>query len=311
MRRLLSICMVFLLSLCAGCGIPPERAKDSAGRIVTDGMGSQVTVPLHAERIVSVGVSTDDVLLAALGSERVIGISELPPNMPEAAAKVKHRITGAAESVIALHPDLVIAPDWKQAEYVDAIRSAGIPVYVYRMPRTAEGMIDMIHELCHAAGGEDGGNTLADETKARMSHLAAFAKSIPAEQKMKTDFCRSNGIGGGKGSIFDGLCEGSGLINGSAAIGLEGNQSAGREALLRIQPDIIFVPSDAYSQNDNNAKEMNQILSDPAMADVPAVKHRRVYMIDARWLMSYSQFMVNAMEEMAHDAYGYEVKPAA
>lgn len=37
------------------------------------------------------------------------------------------------------------------------------------------------------------------------------------------------------------------------------------------------------------------------------MKNHRIYVVDAKWIMSYSQFMVNGMEEMAKDAYEYEI----
>ena len=49
-----------------------------------------------------------------------------------------------------------------------------------------------------------------------------------------------------------------------------------------------------------------QIYEDPAFNHIKAVQNHQIYIIDARWLMSYSQFIVNAMEEMAKNAYGYE-----
>ena len=97
--------------------------------------------------------------------------------------------------------------------------------------------------------------------------------------------------------------------SGKTDYGLTQNDYAGREALLSINPDIIFVPSDAYSEKNNpvNALTIRQIYEDPAFRSIKAVQNRQIHIIDARWLMSYSQFMVNAMEEMAKASYGYEL----
>ena len=119
--------------------------------------------------------------------------------------------------------------------------------------------------------------------------------------------CPADEIGGGKGSSFDGLCEHAGIINGAAAYGINGNDTASRDALISINPDIIFVPSDAYTpENSTNTQVMDYLTKAPALAQVKAVRNKRIYYyIDARWLISYSQFMVNAMEAMAENAYGY------
>ena len=66
------------------------------------------------------------------------------------------------------------------------------------------------------------------------------------------------------------------------------NDYAGREALVAINPDVIFVPSDAYSKDDTNTQTAQQLYDDPAFRDVKAVKNHQIFIIDARWLMSYS-----------------------
>ena len=88
-----------------------------------------------------------------------------------------------------------------------------------------------------------------------------------------------------------------------------GETCASREMALKVDPQIIFIPSDAYDQGTYKALTESQIYSDPALSGMNAVKNKKVFVIDARWIMSTSQFMVRAMEEMAADAYGY--KPEA
>ncbi len=46
-------------------------------------------------------------------------------------------------------------------------------------------------------------------------------------------------------------------------------------------------------------------MNDPAFAHVTAVREGQVYQIDAKPLMTYSQYMVDAMDTLAHDLYGY------
>lgn len=301
---LFSLLLAFTLFL-GGCGIPDDARQAGEMRSVTDGMGATVSVPVSPKRVVSYGVSTDDMLIPILGTERIAAIAEMPANLEE-AAKIKGRISNTTESIIGEAPDLVIMPSWLKAEFIDEIRSAGIPVYVYKMPTEIEGTIATIHELAAVVGEVERGNAFAGETEDRLRALDDFLKTIPEEKRLICVFARPNGIGGGKGSTFDGLCQHAGVKNGAALYGLTGNDAAGREALISINPDIIFVPSDAYSQDGSNAETARQLYEDPAFRNIKAVQDHRIYIIDAKWLMSYSQFMVNAMEEMAKDAYGYE-----
>lgn len=304
--------LVLWFSLCiTGCHSASGTLPDSGNRIVTDAQGTEVVIPLHPERVVSVGVSTDDVLIFLLGTKRIVAIADLMPNLEKEAKEIQGRISGSAESILQYSPDLVVVPDWKNADYVNEIRSLGIPVYVYRTPATTEKTLEMIHELADLVGETENGNALARKTEDRIQNLHHFLQTIPEKDRLTAVLAHPNGIGGGKGSTFDTLCKHAGIINGSADYGLTQNDYAGRESLLSINPDIIFVPSDAYSEKNNpvNALTVRQIYEDPAFRSIKAVQNRQIYIIDARWLMSYSQFMVNAMEEMAKNAYGYEPSP--
>lgn len=307
---LCSLCLWAGLLCMAGCGIPGAAPPAGETRVLTDGVGMTVRVPAHPTRVVSVGVSTDDVLISVMGTDRIIAIAKSPSNMPGEAAKIKNRISDSTESIISLAPDLVIVPDWKKAEYAQEIRAAGIPVYVYAMPGSVEGMIAMIHELADVVNEPEGGNRLAQKTEERVRSLDAFVAAIPREKRKVVVSARANGIGGGKGSTFDGLCAHAGVINGAAEYGISSNAMAGREALIGIGPDIIFVPTDDYTGDGSNARTLEDMYSDPALQVVPAIRDRQCFIIDAKWMLSYSQFMVNAMEEMAHYAYGYNPEKA-
>lgn len=301
--------LILWLSLfITGCQAPDGTRPGHEVRTVTDCYGTEMVVPVHPERVVSVGVSTDDVLIPLLGTKRIVAIAELMPNLEKESEEIKGRISGSTESVLQYAPDLVVVPSWKSAEYVDEIRSAGIPVYVYQMPVTTEKIIGMIHELADLVGEPENGNRLAQKTEDRIRNLHNFLQTIPEKDRLTAVLARPNGIGGGSGSTFDTCCKQAGIINGAAAYGLSQNDSAGRETLLSINPDIIFVPSDAYSEKNSqvNAMAARQIYEDPAFSHIKAVQNHQIYIIDARWLMSYSQFIVNAMEEMAKNAYGYE-----
>lgn len=299
--------LILSVSFLAGCG-PAWQEGSQEFRRVTDDTHTEVRVPVYPRHVVSIGVSTDDILLPVLGPERIAAISDLPSNYPEEAARIKGRISMSTESVMACQPDLVIMADWASPDFIQELRTLDIPVYVYRTPTTWEGAIARIYELANVVNEPESGARLAKENIGRMERLNAFLSSIPHEQRVIVAYDTTLGFSGGAGSTFDELCRGAWLRNGLAEAGLGANDIASREMVLRINPQIIFIPSDTYDKGSYKALTESQIYSDLALAGVDAVKNRRVFVIDARWIMSTSQFMVRAMEEMAADAYGYEPK---
>ncbi len=302
--------LLFLMSvlLLTGC-VPARQAGSREFRSVTDYTNTEVRVPVHPERVVSLGVSTDDILVPVLGPERIAAIADLPPNYPEEAARIKGRVSMSTESVMACQPDLVVAADWASPDFIQELRTLDIPVYVYRTPTTWEGAVARIYELSGVVNEPEKGARLAEDSIGRMERLKSFLSSIPREKRLIAAYDTTLGFSGGAGSTFDELCRGAWLRNGLAEAGLGANDTASREMALKVDPQIIFIPSDAYDKGTYKALTESQIYSDPALSGMNAVKNKKVFVIDARWIMSTSQFMVRAMEEMAADAYGY--KPEA
>lgn len=302
--------LLLVLWVLIGTGCVPNRgASKGEVRPLTDTTGETVYVPIHPARVISVGVSTDDILIPLLGHERIAAIADLPSNFPSEASQIQGRISMATESIMAYQPDLVVIPDWASPDFVQELRSLALPVYVYHTPTTWEGAIARIYELSNVVNEAEKGNRLAEAGIARMHRLETFLDTIPQAGRRVAAYDTTLGFTGGAGSSFDELCHGAGLRNGLAEAGLSKESTAGREMVLSVNPDIIFIASDIYDKGQYKALKDHDIYTDPALSRVTAVQNREVYTIDARWLMSTSQFMVRAMEDMAAAAYGYQPEP--
>ena len=93
--------LILWLSLfITGCHAPDGTQPGHEVRTVTDCYGTEIVVPVHPERVVSVGVSTDDVLIPLLGTKRIVAIAELMPNLEKESEEIKGRISGSTESVL-------------------------------------------------------------------------------------------------------------------------------------------------------------------------------------------------------------------
>ena len=111
------------------------------------------------------------------------------------------------------------------------------------------------------------------------------------------------GLTGGKGSTFDDMCNYLKVTNAAAQIGLGPFDNGTREDLIKSNPDIIFIPSVAYTSDGTTPATAEQLYSDPALQGVKAIANRRVYLVDSSQVMSYSQFMTRAMVSMAQNIY--------
>ena len=313
-RQVVTYCLALFcavsIGLVSGCGMPQQVQKQvhqQVTRTLTDGQGKEVQVPEHPNRIVSIGVSTDDIVITLVGTDRIVAISDLPPNLEQEAETIKGRVKANTESVMSFKPDLVIVPSWISADFVAELRALDIPVYVYSYPKNVMGTERLITELGDVVNEKEKARQLRSKVEMQLTNLQAFTAKIPKdEQKVAIQYTK-NGIVGGEGSSFASAAQAAGLIDGAQRIGLKDNEQSGKETLVRINPDIIFIPSGAYNKDQYKAIEAEQIYTDPAFQGVKAVQNHQIYVIDAKWLLSYSQFNIKAIELMAKDAYSYKI----
>ena len=210
------------------------------------------------------------------------------------------------EAVLALHPDLLIVPDWVDQEMVVTLRGLNVPVYVYKAPITIDGSEKTILELADLLNQKSKGEAIVNSMQQRLVKVAAFTEQVKSRKIV--GFYGVLGLTGGIGSTFDNMTQLINAANAAALLGLDISESGTREDLIRINPDVIIVPSNVYSFDQYKEIEVTSLYSDPALKDVKAVKNHQIYVIDARWIMSYSQFMINGIEELAHVTYGYSAK---
>lgn len=273
---------------------------------VKDYTATTIQVPNRAHRIIPVGVSTEDMVIALAGTDRIVALGNLPNNFPEESQKVQAKVKMNTEAILALQPDLLIVPDWVDPEMVTTLRALNVPVYVYTSPKNVEESEDLILKLSALLDEETTGKELVDSMQGRLANITAYTASI--KERKVVALYGVLGITGGLDSTFNNMTDIINAANAAAMLGLDVSERGGREDLLRINPDVIIVPSNVYSFDQYKEIEVESLYNDPAFQNIKAVKNHQVYVIDARWLMSYSQFMVNGIEELAKDVYGYKAE---
>ena len=161
MKKILFLVCLMLCLLLAGCG-PQEKNTADSGKIlytVTDATGTKLSFSEKPQRIVSLNVSADEILLDMVDSKRLAALSLLADDSGICSAgdkvkSVKGRAQGSnLESVLAMQPDLVIIPDYT-VEPIQGLRSAGLKVYVCHTPNNVQDIFKFIKEIGSAVGEE-------------------------------------------------------------------------------------------------------------------------------------------------------------
>ncbi len=107
-----------------------KKATNQAAetKIVTDGTGRRVAIPVNVRRIVSLAPNLTETVYALGLEDKLVGDTTYC-DTPAAAREKPHigaPLTPSLEAIVALHPDLVLATAINRWETVDAITKLGI-----------------------------------------------------------------------------------------------------------------------------------------------------------------------------------------
>jgi iron complex transport system substrate-binding protein len=122
-----------------------ERSLTPAILYFTDDLGRKVPLTGPAQRIVTLGPSIVESLFAIGAGPQVVGREEFS-TYPEGALDVTSvgSLWGVlpTEAILALEPDLVIAPEIISPEQIQAMEDLGLNVYFQANPVDFEGLWD-------------------------------------------------------------------------------------------------------------------------------------------------------------------------
>ena len=294
---------------CAGSQPPAAVATAAAGGYeVIDTQGRVLKLPQKPQRIVTLSLASDEMVLGMTQPERVVALHHLADDpgistIADKAGRISARMKEYnAEQILSLKPDLVIAPDWSQAELIETLRDMGLPVFVSKGPASVKEVKQAIEEISQAIGEVEAGARLLARMESELAGIAAQAGAIPPERRQTVVLISHLAAYGGKDSLFDNMCGYAGVINGAAAAGLGKNAVLTKEAIITINPDVILVPTwNGGRLNVNKLK--TELENDPALQTVKAIRGKRLAQVPDQYLYCASQDITQAIQAIMHAAY--------
>ncbi|HML31796.1 ABC transporter substrate-binding protein [Sporomusa sphaeroides] len=287
---------------------PPGTDSGSGSYELADSTGYVVRLPQKPQRIVSLSISGDEILMALVAPRRIAALTYLADdggisNIVEQAKAIPGKVRGNAESVIPTQPDLVLMPDWYPAEFTQTLRDAGLTVYVYKTPDTIEEVKQSVRQIARVVREEEAGEQVVADMDRQLTQTSDRVKHIAAgEQKVVIYYSLMGGTNG-KDSTFEDICRQAGVINGAAAAGLGRGALLSKEQLVAINPDIIILPVWDYTGTTDMKKFADDIQNDPALQSVKAIQDRQLIAVPDRHFNSTSQYIVQAVQDIAQAAY--------
>lgn len=306
---ILCITLLLMLSCGCGCGNGADQAAQ-AGYEVTDSQGTVVKIPHKPQRILTLSMYTDSIALGMVNTDRMAAISDLADdpvssNIVEKAKKIPAKIKSpSSEEIFALKPDLIIANGWTSGEVINSLRELGLPVIVCKGVNEPADVKECVTLIGQAVGETGKSAKVIAKIEAELADIKAKVAQIPSEKRQKVVLVSLMSSYGGSGCIFDKMCEDAGVINGIAAAGIKNGHNLTKEMLVKINPDILLMPSYHDHGNYDVSKFNQEYLEDPSLQTLKAIQNNQLLYPREGYIYNASQDFVYGVKELAYIAYG-------
>ena len=275
---------------------------------LVDASGYKLTLPAKPQAIISLTLATDEVLVDLIDTSRLKAMNKYSTdpgisNVADFAKTFPLKLSGEKEKIIELRPDLVFLADWKEKEFVQSLRDAKVPVFVFKSPDNFDDLKTAVTQIATLVGEPARGEALLASVEKRLAAVAAKLKAIPTTQKLTVLSYSFYGSTYAKGTSFDALVDKAGLVNIATQAGMSGWPQVSKEKILELDPDMITMPSWSYDGKTDPAKFLANFMSNPVFASLKAVKNKRVFIMPDKHMAATSQYMVDGVEDLAKAAY--------
>lgn len=247
-------------------------ANKPATKIVTDGTGRRVTIPVNVLRVVSLAPNLTETVYALGLQEKLAGDTSYCDT--PAAAKDKPHVGAPAnpslEAIVALHPDLVLAAAINRWETVDALERLGIAVYTID-PHTVRDMLAATAQLGDVMGAPKQSAALVAELQATLDELQSYLREKPLVHVLFVVWEDPLITIGQNTFIADAL-----RWAGAESVIISKNDwpQIGMEEVLRLEPEYIVLISNHSQAGDED--QVRELQNRPIWNQVEAVKLGRI-----------------------------------
>lgn len=262
-----------------------------------------VDLPDTPQRVVSMSLGTDQILLEIVPTTRIRGVSQtaFDPRFSQVADQVtslKLPVATNAEQVLAQTPDLVLAASYTPAAVIEQISSAGVPILRLTRFDSVAAIRANIRLIGFACGRDDAAAALIAQLDAR---IAAAQAKIPTDRPAPRVLWSGFGQVLGSGTTFDDAVRLAGAVNIPAAEGLKGWPKVSEEQIAAWDPDVIVISDDS---GDADAAIARHVERHPVIATTRAARAGRIVAIPSRTMTTVSHHVAGLVEALVDALHG-------
>jgi iron complex transport system substrate-binding protein len=265
-------------------------------------LGTPETLRAPAERIVSIALSEDEILIDLVAPQRIVGVTTFIDDrgmspVSDRALPSAARVTGEPEAILALRPDIVFASAYTRPEALSLLVGAGIPVVGIGSLATFDDVLRAVTTTGDAVGEPERAKAIVAAAKVRIAAVTSRPCGHPRV------LVWDGGFTDGGGTLEDEMIVLSGGVNVAAKAGIVGASSLTEEAAIALDPDVILVPMETRVVR----KHAPELLGGaPIWRAVRAAARGNVFGVPRAWIGSVSHHAVRGLEAVAEIVESWE-----
>ncbi len=301
--------LLFLMLLCVssfilgGCSDKADMEQTKKGQYaVTDSRGRAIDFVKPPTRVVSMHPGTDEFLVNLISTDRILAFShwmedaELA-NAVEYADKVKLRSGYSVEDILKLQPDVVFMTEMGPADFVDALESVGVKVFVYEKPHSIQESMEMQELLAKALKAEERSRQVNAKVQKALDKLQAVGQENQGIRAVVFDYtgrARST-----EGTLFGEMLALANVRDVANTMNLPKRAYLTKEQVVQANPDLLIIISwRGDGRFYSGEKVLESIYLDPAYHNMRAVKEKNVVILPIRYTTCNSAYLIPCCEEL-------------
>lgn len=314
MKKIQNLAMLLLMAMLVlvGCGADDSKpttngteqndtAKgedNSAAQFpvtVTDSLGREITLEKQPERIISLTPSNTEILFGLGLDKEIVGVSN-NDTFPEQVA-TKERVGGMEfnlELIASLQPDIVFAHGSGMYSFekgMEQLEAMGIPVFVVNNAVNFEETYETINQMGQLTGRVAQAEELVATMQKDIEELQTKAAGLEEKSAFIVIGTNPDLYAVGTGTFINEMLNTIGVKN---SVTQSGWPQYSAEQFVSDNPDVILV---TYED------DVEAILSNPAYAEMAAVKSGNVHLIDGDTTSRQGPRIADGIQSIAQTIY--------
>ena len=279
-----------------------EKTEVKTQYQVVDDKGNILDFTDTPKRIYATTLSLEEILTDLVPLERIAAISEPAADpkislIADKAAQIPLKLPQkvSAEQILAIKPDLVIVQENSNTAFIQA--------YITKIPTTLDMVRKRIIKLSEAVNEKKQGNIVIKELDKKTTFVKEVTDTIPVSDKKILMGYSLLGVFGSAEGLFNDICINAGITNGAALAGLVRGEHLSKEKILEVDPDVLMFSDYSSTQEGDTVLFRKEVLSDPALQSIKAIKNNNIIIIKDRYRYAASQYIGDGILDIAQKTY--------